>query len=434
MPRTTIILLVALLMLIFQPASAQEGKQDKYTAEDLGIILQKHPESPKMDFGKPESQNEKPYMLSGSISTKVEAVEIADAGSYAVEVASGLSIVDKKRKKLIPLEAIYPKEDGSYPVIVFSHASIASARDYRPLAAYWASHGYITLLPTHADALTLHIKPGDKVSVFKLIKLSKNSPKSLNDRKEDIRRTLDSLLDLPEKITGLKGKINKEKVAVIGHHSGAFACQLLSGVLYKNKIDEDPRVDAAIYFKGVNWRLPVLKKQSWSNVKIPTMLVSFSNGVKDVSKLRKKFQNAISNTESSDNYFVTIDSTKRLKPSRKKIRRMLKDSNITLISFRPFKKLRDRRKKRADLTDGNSSAQVNDANLDELPGKELLGLLGITPLDRRANSTERFKFAMSTTLPFLNTFLKDSEEDRKILESSTEKHFDDDIVVKVVRL
>lgn len=429
--RKIVTFIVCLSFCTFTSHAKSMEKKCDYTPSELGIILQKHPDVPKYDFSKPVDNGE-PVILQGNVSTKITQVEFDQAGSYTVEVASGLKIVDKKRKKLIPIEIAYPKDSGTYPIIVFSHGCIASGRDYRPLAAYWASHGYVSITPTHDDALTIHIKPGQKVSVFKLLKLSHTDPKSLNRKGKDISCVLDSLSNLSKKIEGLKGKLNTEKIAVIGHHSGATACQLISGVKYKNKKDTlpiDSRIDAAIYFMGINWRLPSPNKLNWEGSKTPVMLISFSDGLKDVSKLRQQSKLAMSKAESSDLYFATINSTRSKKPPRKQLRKMIKSSNIRLITWRPFKRIRNRRQERREST--KSTLKVSDANHDEMPGSQLMHLLGVSPIGVPSDRTERFNFAMSITVPFLNAYLKDNQKDLEYLRAGDQKTYSDDVTVKL---
>ena len=412
------------------PARSIE-KKCSYTPSQLGIILQKHPDEPQYDFSKP-ADNKEPVILQGSVSTKITQVEFEQAGSYTVEVASGLKIVDKKRKKLIPIEVAYPKDPGVYPIIVFSHGCIASGRDYRPLAAYWASHGYVSITPTHDDALTMHIKPGQKVSVFKLLKLSHTDSKSLVQKGKDISCVLDSISNLPDKIEGIKGKLDKEKIAVIGHHSGATACQLISGVKYKNKketLPQDPRIDAAIYFFGINWRLPSPKRLDWANNKTPTMLISFSDGIKDISRLRQQTRSTMSQADSQDIYFATINSTRLKKPPRKQIRKMIKSSNIRLITWRPFQRAKKRRQERRKSEQSNF--KVSDADHDEMPGSQVMDLLGVTPIGVPSDRAERFKFAMSFTVPFLNAYLKDNQKDLDYLQTGDEKKYGDHVTVKL---
>ena len=122
-------IILSIALLLSTPVSAAESKSNKeekcrqsFTPNDLGIVLQKHPDKAKLDYRKFKDNS---IILEGKVVTKVEEVESEEAGSYTVEIASGLSLIDSKRKKVIPLEVAYPKNSGNFPVIVFSHAAIA---------------------------------------------------------------------------------------------------------------------------------------------------------------------------------------------------------------------------------------------------------------------------------------------------------------------
>ncbi len=420
---------------------AAEGDPRRgYSMEELGINLKEHPDSPSFDFSAPSSQRDgEPLVLQGKVATHIESVDMAGHGPYVVEVASGLNLVDRKRKKLIKLEICYPKEAGSYPVLIYSHAPIASARDYRPLSAFYASHGFISIMPTHDDALVLHMKPGnqgdEKVSVFKLLKLAKTSKKELSGREEDIAKVLDSISQLPSKIDGLNGKIETKKIALVGHHAGAYSCELLTGVEinghHKSKV-ADPRISAQLLFTGLNKALPPIGKQDWSQVKVPTMVVSFFDGIRAVDKQRKETLSVLNQAKDASSYLLTIDSATRKKTSRKRIRKIIRDSNVELISFRPLAFLRSKKSgaSQAQKTD-SESINLNTPDYDEMPGSQLMNILGVSPLDKHSDERERFEFAMGATLPFLNAYLKGSKDDLETIRKPSEKTYDSKIHVKL---
>ena len=435
-------LLSACLFTQGREANAEESKS--YSLKELGINLKKHPDTPSFDFSAPTKNEEtEPVILQGAVETHIESVEMEGHGPYTVEVASGLNLVDRKRKKLIKLEICYPKEAGLYPVLIYSHAPIASARDYRPLSAFYASHGFISIMPTHEDALILHMKSSnpvdEKVSVFKLLKLARTNSKELAGRKDDIARVLDGIALLPTKVGSLADKVDQTKVAVVGHHAGAYSCELLSGVDLKDKrlrSGQDPRISAQLLFTGLNKALPPIGKQDWSRVKVPTMVVSFFDGVRSVDKQRKQTLQVLSQAKSADRYLLTIDSARRKKPSRRRVRKMLRNSNIELISFRPlnlFKKRRAHRREKVLATESPEKMQLNlDApDYEEMPGSQLMNVLGISPLEKHSDERERFEFAMAATLPFLNAYLKGSQTDLESLQTASEKSYGNQIKVKM---
>ncbi|MBX9693996.1 MAG: hypothetical protein K2Z81_16545 [Cyanobacteria bacterium] len=389
--------------------------------------------------GDPKSQKE-PIVLQGSITTHVETVDQSDSGPFTVEVASGLKIFDGQRKKSIPVEACYPKQSGKYPVIVISHGAITSARDYRPLAAFWASHGYVCLLPTHEDALVLHSHPNEKVSLFKLAGLSKVSDKELEGRRLDMVKVLDGLATLEERIPGLSGKIDPSHIAAVGHHAGAHCAGMLGGVSSKKIVGTpvDARVNALIEIVGQNWRLPSVSEQSWKAVDIPAMVVSANVIDKDISSIRSGLKTALTSAPPGNKYFVTVDMEHKLaKPSPFKAGKILKNSNIELLGWHPLRKHK-RAASAAESASSNAESNnptVGDADLNELAGSDIVRILGIGPmLSKPNNATGRMNFVMSVTLPFLDAYLKNDPQAKQRLESVDRQNYGEEIVTSIERL
>src|SRR5438874_652897 len=83
------------------------------------------------------------------------AAQIATAGEFAVDVVPEVMLHDKRRDKDLPVYVSYPKGEGPFPVIVFSHGAGGTGRHYEALLKFWSSHGYVCLAPTHAESLSL---------------------------------------------------------------------------------------------------------------------------------------------------------------------------------------------------------------------------------------------------------------------------------------
>jgi predicted dienelactone hydrolase len=76
----------------------------------------------------------------------------APTGALKVSRVDDIKLTDEARKKELVLSAVFPEEAGKYPVIVFSHGANAYATSGNALAEYWASHGFVVLIPAHTDA------------------------------------------------------------------------------------------------------------------------------------------------------------------------------------------------------------------------------------------------------------------------------------------
>lgn len=116
-----------------------------------------------------------------------------------------------------------------YPVILFSHGRNGNRDGYRPLAHFWASHGYVVLQPSH-DA--------DKAS-------------DPAHRPAELRTTLEKLDALIAGEPELKGRVDPERVGVAGHSFGAFTALQVGGMVVtdpKGAIVRaaEPRTDALL--------------------------------------------------------------------------------------------------------------------------------------------------------------------------------------------
>src|SRR5260370_8425135 len=97
-----------------------------------------------------------------------EAYKLAD-GSYAVETIDQ-TLHDPKRDKDLRVRVLFPKANGPFPVIVFSHGAGGSGQDYFPLTPFSAPQGYLVVQPPHTPPITTqHVRTN----------LLPNSPPSL---------------------------------------------------------------------------------------------------------------------------------------------------------------------------------------------------------------------------------------------------------------
>src|ERR1700721_4394514 len=75
------------------------------------------------------------------------------SGPYKVLTVGNIVLHDPARNKNIPIKIYYPAALGRFPVIIFSHGAMASKDAYSGLGQYWASYGYVSIHPSHADSV-----------------------------------------------------------------------------------------------------------------------------------------------------------------------------------------------------------------------------------------------------------------------------------------
>ncbi len=382
-------------------------------------------------------------VLEGNISTRVETVEAGNSGPFEVEAAEGLSIRDDTRNKRISLETCYPKSAGLFPVIVFSHGAVASARDYRPLAAYWASHGYVCVLPTHSDAASLNMRPGERISVFKLAKLAGVNGSTVEQRCLDLTQTLDALPQLGERVSGLSHKMDLASIAIAGHHAGAFAAEVAGGAAVGRKTKSsrsDQRVRAVIAITGKDWHQPNLDADDFVAVQLPMLMVSVNPDGGDLKGSRSRLLKAIERAPAGNKYILTIDPvTKLQRPSLMQVRRAIKNSNVELVSFHPVRKLRSSFgrpavNKASNGLNGGDEIKTSDVDSTERVGTDLMKSLGLQSLFRNESGAKgKFNFVMSLTLPFLDAYLRGDKSSLDQLSRQESCSFEDSIVARIER-
>ncbi|GAA4267678.1 alpha/beta hydrolase family protein [Frondihabitans peucedani] len=143
--------------------------------------------------------------------------DIVGPGSPVVSVAP---IVLQAQDRPVPLEVRIsaPSVGVDLPVILFSHGNGWNLDGYAPLAAFWASRGFVVVQPTHLDSRRNGF--GFDHPVF---------PTIWTERITDLRRILDQLDTVEESVPGLAGRIDRSRVAAAGHSWGGQTAQALLG-------------------------------------------------------------------------------------------------------------------------------------------------------------------------------------------------------------
>jgi dienelactone hydrolase len=111
-----------------------------------------------------------------------------------------------------------PATGSQLPIILFAHGFGSSLDGYAPLVNFWAAHGFVVIQPTFLDSRTLSLGPDDP-----------RTPSIWRFRVEDMKRTLDQLDLIEDSLSGLKGRLDRSRVAAVGHSYGAQTTGMLLG-------------------------------------------------------------------------------------------------------------------------------------------------------------------------------------------------------------
>lgn len=203
-------------------------------------------------------------------------------GGYAVDGVKEIVLKDAPRKKDLEVRLHFPKDikpGVQLPVIVFSHGLGGSKEAFVELSRFLASHGYVSIHPTHADSIALMKKKPDAR------RSRKRGAERFAERAGDVKFILDSFAALEEKVPHLKGRLDSGRVGVAGHSFGAYTTQLIAGARVQpagtketvSHADARPSAFIAISAQGPDEKLG-LHDGSWKEIKRPIM---FMTGSKD---------------------------------------------------------------------------------------------------------------------------------------------------------
>ena len=128
---------------------------------------------------------------------------------------------DRKRDRNIPVDIYYPQQNSLLsalrptPLVVISPGLGANRQFFSYLARHLASHGLTVAALEHPDRT---VSPNSLLPATEFI----NRPK-------DISFLLDELSKLNQQPGALQGKLNTEKVSIIGHSLGGYTALALAG-------------------------------------------------------------------------------------------------------------------------------------------------------------------------------------------------------------
>ena len=111
-----------------------------------------------------------------------------------------------------------PVTGEQLPIIVFAHGYGSSLDGYAPLVNFWAARGFVVIQPTFLDSRTLGLSADDP-----------RTPLIWRFRVEDMKRILDQLDLIEDSVPGLKGRLDKNRIAAVGHSFGSQTTAMLLG-------------------------------------------------------------------------------------------------------------------------------------------------------------------------------------------------------------
>lgn len=164
--------------------------------------------------------------MTSSVQTSALVATLDDRVGVGTPVASVSPVELPAPGRALPLEVRVsaPITGSDLPIVLFSHGNGWHHDGYAPLAAFWASRGFVVVQPTHLDSRRYGIGFDDP-----------RFPDIWIERIADLGRILDQLAAIEASIPGLTGRVDHTRIAVAGHSWGAQTAQALLGARILDK-------------------------------------------------------------------------------------------------------------------------------------------------------------------------------------------------------
>ncbi len=181
-----------------------------------------------------------------------------------------------------------PATGRDLPIILLSHGqgrsnNLSSLNGYAPLVNFWAAQGFVVIQPTHLSSRTLSLDPA-----------TPGAPLFWRSRVEDMTRILDQLDVIEASVPEIDGRLDKSRIAVVGHSMGGHTAGMLLGAQLTDeggtKVNlAEPRIKAGVLLTppgnggadlgGFGAGIPFFRHPSFAEMTTPTLVVVGDNDV-----------------------------------------------------------------------------------------------------------------------------------------------------------
>uniref|UniRef100_A6VS99 AB hydrolase-1 domain-containing protein n=1 Tax=Marinomonas sp. (strain MWYL1) TaxID=400668 RepID=A6VS99_MARMS len=177
-----------------------------------------------------------------------ESKNIPESNRQLTLSISPITLTVEGRETPLELRITLPVSGDDIPIILFSHGHgpssyLSSKEGYAPLVNYYAEQGFAVIQPTHASS--------------RVAGLGNNHPEAplfLNQRVHEMKTILDSLAQIECDTPYLAGRLDKKRIAIVGHSLGSMTASMLMGMTLltpESKSVLDKRIKAGVLLATV---------------------------------------------------------------------------------------------------------------------------------------------------------------------------------------
>ena len=177
-----------------------------------------------------------------------ESKNIPESDRQLTLSISPITLTIEGRETPLELRITLPSSGSNIPIILLSHGGgpssyLPSKDGYAPLANYYAEQGFAVIQPTHASS-----------RVGGLGNSHADAPLFLNQRVLEMKTILDSLTHIERDTACLSGRLDKERIAIVGHSLGSMTAAMLMGMTLltpESKSGLDKRIKVGVLLAAV---------------------------------------------------------------------------------------------------------------------------------------------------------------------------------------
>lgn len=229
-------------------------------------------------------------MLTIQLFSVVEASDFAGPGQYSTVRFEFPTLTDRARDgRKTAMKIHVPIEGGPFPVVIVSHGAAGNWDSNYAQAQHLASHGYVALCLEHDGSNTKRMLAGGLRVGKTVAEMTRDADEVLN-RPKDVSWAIDQVISWNNTHIELRGKLDVEKIGVMGHSFGAFTTLVVCGARpaldwIQPKVGDgsglgpdlfDKRVRCGVALSPQGPGAPFFLAESYRSIRVPLLGISGS--------------------------------------------------------------------------------------------------------------------------------------------------------------